>query len=42
MNALFAIVWMFVSPRNSRVEILMSNVLELGGGAFWEVTDEWD
>lgn len=34
-NKLFAMDWMFVSPQNVYVKILTSNVLVLGGGAFW-------
>ena len=29
-----AVFWMFVSPQKSYIEILMSNVMVLGSGAF--------
>lgn len=32
-----AMVWMFASPQNYYVEILLSNVIVLGGGAFGSI-----
>ena len=36
-----AVVWMFVSPQNSYVEILTPKVMVLAGGGVWEVIGLW-